>query len=221
MCVRACVHVRAQSRLTLCEPTDCSPPRSSVHGTSQARIPEWVAISSTMRSSSPRTEPTSLVSPALAGRFFTPRLIIPAGNSLAVQWLGLQALTAEGPGLIPGQGQKVHKPHSAAKRNKSFHLMDIIKKYQYCLFYSTWLKPITFFKRNTVPPHRWITKSLPHDVLRTHSGELHRLQAPGITTTLLFTQKTHQPSPDKFLYSRWEIWYVSPWNLRTWSLFPQ
>ena len=28
-----------------CDPMDCSPPGSSVHGISQARIPEWVAIS--------------------------------------------------------------------------------------------------------------------------------------------------------------------------------
>ena len=29
------------------------------------------------------------------------------GNSLAVQWLGLRALTAEGLGSIPGQGTKI------------------------------------------------------------------------------------------------------------------
>ena len=34
-----------QSRLTLCNPVDCIPPGFSVHGTSQARILEWVAIS--------------------------------------------------------------------------------------------------------------------------------------------------------------------------------
>ena len=32
--------------LTLCEPLDCSPPGSSIHGISHARILEWVAISS-------------------------------------------------------------------------------------------------------------------------------------------------------------------------------
>ena len=32
------------SCLTLCDPMDCSPPGSSVHGISQARILEWVAI---------------------------------------------------------------------------------------------------------------------------------------------------------------------------------
>ena len=30
--------------LTLCDPMDCSPPGSSVHGIFQARILEWVAI---------------------------------------------------------------------------------------------------------------------------------------------------------------------------------
>ena len=30
---------------TLCDPTDCSPPGSSVHGILQARILEWIAIS--------------------------------------------------------------------------------------------------------------------------------------------------------------------------------
>ena len=34
-----------QSHLTLCSPVDCSPPGSSVHGISPARILEWVAIS--------------------------------------------------------------------------------------------------------------------------------------------------------------------------------
>ena len=36
----------AQSCLTLCNPMDYSLPDSFVHGTSQARILEWVAISS-------------------------------------------------------------------------------------------------------------------------------------------------------------------------------
>ena len=36
----------AQSSPTLCSPMDCIPPGSSVHGIFQARIPEWVAISS-------------------------------------------------------------------------------------------------------------------------------------------------------------------------------
>ena len=35
----------AQSCLILCDPTDCGLPGSSIHGTFQARVLEWVAIS--------------------------------------------------------------------------------------------------------------------------------------------------------------------------------
>ena len=37
-----------------CDPMDCSPPGSSVHGILQARILEWVAISFSRVSSQPR-----------------------------------------------------------------------------------------------------------------------------------------------------------------------
>ena len=53
-----------QSCLTLCDPMDCSPPHSSVHGIFQARILEWVAISS---SQSRDWNPVSCI----AGGFFT------------------------------------------------------------------------------------------------------------------------------------------------------
>ena len=39
---------------TLCNPVDCSPPVSSIHGIFQARILEWVAISFSRGSSPPR-----------------------------------------------------------------------------------------------------------------------------------------------------------------------
>ena len=42
------------SCLTLCDPMNCSPPRSSVHGILQARTLEWVAISFSRGSSQPR-----------------------------------------------------------------------------------------------------------------------------------------------------------------------
>ena len=58
-----------QSCLTLCDPTDCSPPGSSVHGILQARILEGVAISPGDLSD-PGIKPASPVSPALAGKFF-------------------------------------------------------------------------------------------------------------------------------------------------------
>ena len=50
----ACVHAHSLSCLTLCNPTDCSPPGSTVHGIFQARIAEWVAISYSRGSSWPR-----------------------------------------------------------------------------------------------------------------------------------------------------------------------
>ena len=34
----------AQSCLTLCDPVDCNPPGSSIHGILQARVLEWGAI---------------------------------------------------------------------------------------------------------------------------------------------------------------------------------
>ena len=42
--------------LTLYDPVDYSPPGSSIHGISQARILEWVAISSSNGSSQPRNQ---------------------------------------------------------------------------------------------------------------------------------------------------------------------
>ena len=57
-----------QSCPTLCNPTDCSPPGSSVHGIFQARGLEWVAISFSRGSFQPRdqTQVSCIVS-----RFFT------------------------------------------------------------------------------------------------------------------------------------------------------
>ena len=64
-----CVSAKSlQSCPTLCDPMDYSPPDSSVHGTLQARILEWFAISSPGDRPNPGKE---LLSPALAGRFFT------------------------------------------------------------------------------------------------------------------------------------------------------
>ena len=44
----------AQSCLTLCDPMDCSPPGSSVHGILHTRILEWVAVPFSRESSQPR-----------------------------------------------------------------------------------------------------------------------------------------------------------------------
>ena len=65
------MHSVAQSCMTLCDHTDCSPPSPSVNGIFQARILEEVAVSYSRDLSNPGIEPESLVSPALAGGFFT------------------------------------------------------------------------------------------------------------------------------------------------------
>ena len=51
--------------LTLCDPRDCSPPGSSVHGVVQARILEWVAMLFPGDLPNPGIEPASPESPAL------------------------------------------------------------------------------------------------------------------------------------------------------------
>ena len=56
------------SRVRLCDPTDCSPPGSSVHRILQARILEWVVIPFSRASSQLRNQ--TRVS-CMAGRFFT------------------------------------------------------------------------------------------------------------------------------------------------------
>ena len=53
--VYACMCAKSlQSCPALCEPMDCSPPGSSVHGILQARMLEWVATRSSRVSSQPR-----------------------------------------------------------------------------------------------------------------------------------------------------------------------
>ena len=71
---------------------DCSPPGSSVHGISQARILEWVAISSSRGSSQPRDQTCISYSSCIASEFFTADLLgkpIPACKALIIE-LGRQ-----------------------------------------------------------------------------------------------------------------------------------
>ena len=62
------MHFVAQSCLTLCNPMNCSPSGSSVHGTSQERVLEWVAMSFSRGSSQPRDQTQVFHT---AGGFFT------------------------------------------------------------------------------------------------------------------------------------------------------
>ena len=69
--VRELVSKGAHSYSTLCDSMDCSPSGSSFHEIFQARILKWVAISYSRGLPYPGIKPISLVSPGLAGRFFT------------------------------------------------------------------------------------------------------------------------------------------------------
>ena len=69
---RMCGVLWCFSRVRLCDPVDCNPPDSSVHGVLQARTLEWIAISFSRGSSQGRDQThIACVSPALAGRFLT------------------------------------------------------------------------------------------------------------------------------------------------------
>ena len=70
-CHAAQVCFVAQSWSDSCNPMDCSPPGSSVHGISQARVLEWVAVSYSRWSSWPRHRTCVSCFSALANRFFT------------------------------------------------------------------------------------------------------------------------------------------------------
>ena len=79
-----------QSCPTLCNPMDCSPPGSSVHGILQARILEWVAVPFSRGSLQPRNwTQVSLI----ASRFFTiwatreAQWLLEAGREKNGEWI--------------------------------------------------------------------------------------------------------------------------------------
>ena len=70
----ACVLAKSlQSCLTLCDPVDCSPLSSSVHGILQAKYWSGLPCPSPGNVPNPGIQLESLKSPALAGGFFTTR----------------------------------------------------------------------------------------------------------------------------------------------------
>ena len=91
-----CAHAKSpQLCSTLCDPMDCSPPGSSVHGILQARILEWVTMPSS-GSSDPGIKPTSLMFPVLAVGFFT----------TSTTWEARILLRPEEPGGLQPIGQQ-------------------------------------------------------------------------------------------------------------------
>ena len=79
---------------TLCDPMDCSPPGSSVCGTLQARILEWVAIPFSGGSSRPRDG--TQVS-WIASRWFTIWALVCSNSHPLSQWCYLTILSSAAP----------------------------------------------------------------------------------------------------------------------------
>ena len=104
----------AKSCPTLCNPMDCSPPVSSVHGISQVRLLEWVAISFSRQSSQPRDQ--THVSCILDGFSTTespkkPKIphgmgqLSPQARTIEPKHCNERSCNAEDPGLIPEWGR--------------------------------------------------------------------------------------------------------------------
>ena len=77
--------------------------------------------------------------------------MFPSETSMAVQWFGLRALTAKGPGLIPGQVTKIpqatqcgQKPKAIKQTTKMFPPIGPIFEYDlWPLPYPQWSPLIT------------------------------------------------------------------------------
>ena len=110
-----CVLV-AQSCPTLCDPMDCSPRGSSVHGILQARILEWLSISSSRGPSPPWDQtrvsciadsllfepPGKLLAPFLDK---SPKSVTTTVYSLGKSLCGVTIGNVRDVGLIPGSGR--------------------------------------------------------------------------------------------------------------------
>ena len=89
-----CVCLVAELCLTLCNPIDCSPPGSSVHGILQARILEWVAISFTrdiqdtgIKPSAPATYPALQEDPFTTEPPGNPKIFLKGASKQLFWWV--------------------------------------------------------------------------------------------------------------------------------------
>ena len=89
--------VLTQSCLTLCDPMDCNPPDSSVHGIFQARILDWVAISYSRGYSQPRDQ-TYISRVSCIGRW-----ILYHPGSLKVSLSSVQLLSCTTKNTLPSK----------------------------------------------------------------------------------------------------------------------
>ena len=109
VCVRTCMcaHVHLLSCIQLfCNPMDCSPQASSVHGILQTKILECLFFS--RGSLRPWIETASLVSPALAGRFLTTAPPGKPGSSFPPGCMILEHITISCPHLLNNTHRHTH-----------------------------------------------------------------------------------------------------------------
>ena len=107
----AAVHgvTKSQTRLSNWTTMDCSPPGSSVHGISQARILGWVAIPSSRVSFQPKDWYHIVISFCLSqipnlSFSYQPKILLPDKRSKQRRRAGFCYF------LIPGQGTRSHMP---------------------------------------------------------------------------------------------------------------
>ena len=109
----------AQLCPSFCNPVDCSPPGSSIHGILQARILEWVAISFSRESSQPGIEPTS---PAMQADALTSE---PPGMSLPLPKYEIKSIKNFTIALVvtmENTTSLIYQVHRKDRLNMSFNL---------------------------------------------------------------------------------------------------
>ena len=115
---------------TLCDPMDCSPAGSSVHGILQARILEWVAIPFSRGSSWLRYQ---TLGSCIAGRFFT---IWATGEALSIWYLELFLLELQSvtfsSGFSVARGQWCRGQTSSIRVEQRFSSRMILHNHHHC-----------------------------------------------------------------------------------------
>ena len=119
-----------QSCLTLCNPMDCSPPGSSLHGILQARKLEWVAIPFYRGSSQPRVW---IQVSCIAGGSFTLWATREAHTHTYEMFL-----KSNRPQLIKNVTVKENKHHGSRGSCSRFKETKDINKCNACRFTGSW-----------------------------------------------------------------------------------
>ena len=137
-----------QSCLTLCNATDCSPPGSSAHGILQARILEWVTISSSRGSLQPRDR-TCVSGISCIGRQILHYCTFTPNSASEIQFgTGAQRLSFQHQTFLGDTVGSV--PHHCSKANHiKFLLSQHIEKL--CLCYSSLKCAIALCIKKNIP----------------------------------------------------------------------